>query len=144
MPFLPRQKLYIFQLDSDSEITSEDPRLEYIQDFMVSKLKVRVDKWRKAIIQDETRRVLQQFFNQPSMWFLVVSAPVSFNNTLKQHYFVFVVVDFDVVYLSFFTGWRRDLKRIYINGYPDKKIHTQSRIKMRLRESGIPFRISPE
>jgi len=65
------------QIDLDVEVTSDDPRVEYIQDFATTKLKIRADKWRKTLSQDESKLLLQQFFNQPDIIFLVVSAPVS-------------------------------------------------------------------
>ena len=65
------------QVDLDAEVTSDDPRVEFIQDIATNKLKVKTDKWKKALSQDENKALFQRFFNLPRVIFLVFSAPVS-------------------------------------------------------------------
>ncbi|CAK8683563.1 unnamed protein product [Clavelina lepadiformis] len=78
--------------EADSEVTYDDVRVEFIQDFLVNTLKVKPDKWKKALKQEENRSLLQQFFDEPTMLLLIFSAAVGgpvtfttdFNETMKN------------------------------------------------------------
>ena len=73
----PQLILFSFQIELNAEVTTDDPRVEFIQEFASNKLKVKVDKWRKSLSQDENKQIIQHFFDQPTIWFLVLSSPVS-------------------------------------------------------------------
>nr|CAB3238531.1 dynein beta chain, ciliary-like [Phallusia mammillata] len=75
--------------DSDAdaqEMSSDDPRLEFIQDFVTTALKVRLDKWKKAISQDENRQTVQKFFDDPSILLLMFSAPLGGAVTISREF----------------------------------------------------------
>jgi len=59
------------------EMSSDDPRLEFIYEFLSTTLKVKPDKWRKTMTTNENRSMVQNFFDDPSALLIMFSAPVS-------------------------------------------------------------------
>nr|XP_018673081.1 dynein beta chain, ciliary [Ciona intestinalis] len=62
--------------EEGQEMSTDDIRLEFIQDYVMSALKVKMDKWKKAMSTDENRKLIQQFLDEPSILLLIFSAPV--------------------------------------------------------------------
>uniref|UniRef100_H2Y9A0 Dynein axonemal heavy chain 11 n=1 Tax=Ciona savignyi TaxID=51511 RepID=H2Y9A0_CIOSA len=68
------------------EMSADDIRLEFIQDYTMSALKVKMDKWKKMMIQDENKNMIQQFLDDASSLLLIFSAQVSGAITITREF----------------------------------------------------------
>lgn len=62
----------------NEDLSYDDPRLEFIQDFVITALKIKQDKWNKHINQVDNKNQLQAFFDQSSILLIIYSAPVGY------------------------------------------------------------------
>eukprot|EP00762_Andalucia_godoyi_P002900 ANDGO_04168.mRNA.1 Dynein beta chain len=57
--------------DDDGRLMAQDPRVAYLQDFVVEVTKVKLDRWEKCVGNPEFRPIILSFFEDGSRLFLV-------------------------------------------------------------------------
>ncbi|XP_077976399.1 dynein beta chain, ciliary-like isoform X2 [Styela clava] len=65
--------------DDETSMTPDDPRLQYIHDYLQMAIKIKLDKWKKLLSQDDSKIMIQHFFERHEDRLLVFACPSGAN-----------------------------------------------------------------